>query len=602
MNKEPSGRYDSAGALAADLERWLRGEPIRTRPASAAEKFRRWCGRKPALAGLGAGVVGLLLVVVIGSPLAAWRMDHLRARAEAEALEARRNLYVADMTLAEQACAVGDFGRAIELLEHHRPEANLPGAITRAQPDLRGWEWRYLWQLTRSDELATLGRHGSLVRALVFSPNGQTLASGGVNNIVRLWDVNMRRETASATLPAWISGLSYSPDGKWLVAASGRTQLTIWEAGSLREITTLRAINLSLTSTFSGDGTLLIAAAGGELKCWEAGSWKERPAILWEGSATNLPLVERVTLAPDNRMLAFNSEDGRIYLWDMERRQVVAVWPGHKPLQGFATMQALVYSPDGRMLVSAGADNQIIVWDPATRQQRRVLVLPKIGGREFWPHALAFSPDGKLLASAGANQRLALWDTTNWQLANVLKGHQDGVWSVAFSPDGRTLASGSKDETIRLWNPDAKPPDSPFHEFPDGTVTGMTSTDGRSELTLQKDSTAILRESASLREIARWPTARLNGVSARALSGGAKHVAFGYADGLISLSDAHNGRNLASWQAHEAKVHRLGFSLDATLLASVGEDGKLSLWDVATQRERWSAKLTSAITSPHTPV
>lgn len=161
------------------------------------------------------------------------------------------------------------------------------------------------------------------------------------------------------------------------------------------------------------------------------------------------------------------------------------------------------------------------------------------------------------------------------------------------------LASGSKDETIRLWNPDAKPPDSPFHEFPDGTVTGMTSTDGRSELTLQKDSTAILRESASLREIARWPTARLNGVSARALSGGAKHVAFGYADGLISLSDAHNGRNLASWQAHEAKVHRLGFSLDATLLASVGEDGKLSLWDVATQRERWSAKLTSAITSPY---
>jgi len=64
LEKEPSKRYASAQALAEDLERFLRNEPIRSRRSSQLERVRRWCKRKPLVASL---VAALVLVVAIGS-------------------------------------------------------------------------------------------------------------------------------------------------------------------------------------------------------------------------------------------------------------------------------------------------------------------------------------------------------------------------------------------------------------------------------------------------------------------------------------------------------------------------------------------------------
>jgi hypothetical protein len=68
LAKSPAGRYATARDFAADLQRWLRHEPILARPRSGAERFAAWCRRNPAVASLtfllvaGAEVSGVVLV------------------------------------------------------------------------------------------------------------------------------------------------------------------------------------------------------------------------------------------------------------------------------------------------------------------------------------------------------------------------------------------------------------------------------------------------------------------------------------------------------------------------------------------------------------
>src|SRR5262249_50852798 len=64
LEKEPSRRYDSAMALAEELERWQHGEPIRARPVGPVVKGWRWARRNPLVAGL-VGLVGVLLIAGI---------------------------------------------------------------------------------------------------------------------------------------------------------------------------------------------------------------------------------------------------------------------------------------------------------------------------------------------------------------------------------------------------------------------------------------------------------------------------------------------------------------------------------------------------------
>jgi hypothetical protein len=70
MAKEPSRRYAGAAELADDLRRWLRGEPVKARPAGAAERLWRWCRRNPVAA-------GLLLAVSLGAAIAIGQFSRL---------------------------------------------------------------------------------------------------------------------------------------------------------------------------------------------------------------------------------------------------------------------------------------------------------------------------------------------------------------------------------------------------------------------------------------------------------------------------------------------------------------------------------------------
>jgi eukaryotic-like serine/threonine-protein kinase len=92
---DPAHRYRTAADLAADLERFLDDRPILARRATLAERFWRWSRRNPEIAGLGAAVAALLVIVAVVSTVGHIRANRLLTRVEAERTRAQANLQLA---------------------------------------------------------------------------------------------------------------------------------------------------------------------------------------------------------------------------------------------------------------------------------------------------------------------------------------------------------------------------------------------------------------------------------------------------------------------------------------------------------------------------
>ena len=267
LEKDPARRYSSADALADDLDRWQKGEPILARPAGMWERARKWVQRNPTAAGLVAVTALFLLAAVGGSvtvvysrtlegknrELAAAKndadgqraaADRLRERAESAEAESWRRLYFARMAQANTAYRAGNAERVIELLTPYREP-------TPGKPDPRGFEWHYLWRAARGD-VFTVRAHPGGILAVAYSQDGNTIATGGADGTVRLWGAT----TGAAGVvfdagegAARVTGVGFVPGTTWLaagVAKSAGGEVRVWDlqtGATVREFSLAGGVN-----------------------------------------------------------------------------------------------------------------------------------------------------------------------------------------------------------------------------------------------------------------------------------------------------------------------------------------------------------------------
>jgi hypothetical protein len=89
MEKEPHNRYQNAGELADELERFLTHRPIAARPIGRMERSWRWCKRHPLVASLTAGIIAVVAIGFAGVTwqwLATKRAEQGRTVAQVESL------------------------------------------------------------------------------------------------------------------------------------------------------------------------------------------------------------------------------------------------------------------------------------------------------------------------------------------------------------------------------------------------------------------------------------------------------------------------------------------------------------------------------------
>jgi WD40 repeat protein len=583
LAKEPGQRYQSAGDLAEDLQRWLEGRPIQARPIGVVGRTWRWCQRKPGLAAAVSAAAFFLVVGTLASSLLAIQALAEARRADREAAGARgneelareekwwseRRYYASEMKLACLDREAGRTGMVQKRLRQFEPQS--AGAS-----DLRGFEWHYLQRLCQL-ELRILQGHTDSVWWVAFSPDGKHLASGSSDRTVKLWDTATGKETLTLRgHTGAIACVAFSPDSKQLASACEDQTVKLWDTTIGKAIFTLRGhTGPVLGVAFSPDGKHLASASRDHtVKLWDAATGKEIRTL--EGHTYD---VHRVAFSPDSRRLASTGDDKTVRVWDTASGKELLKFQGHTD-HPFG----VAFSPDGRGIASGGREGAVRVWDAATG--RETLALKGHMGEVY---GVAFSPDGRRLASAGQDATVRVWDAATGQETLILREHTHRVISVAFSRDGRRLASASWDGTVRVWDAALRQKTLTLEGHAKRVFGVAISPDGRRLASASMDGTVRLWD-ATTAEAIRSLNGHKGQVYDVAFSPDGHWIASAGKDRTVRLWDAATGKGIRTLEGHTDGVVGVAFSPDGRRLASTGQDGMVRVWDAATGQQTLTLK------------
>src|SRR5262245_39466800 len=207
-------------------------------------------------------------------------------------------------------------------------------------------------------------RVGGYVYGLAFSPDDKTLASGSIDDVVRLWGSDTGKEIRRlGGHDPWVTSVAWSPDGKTLASAGADEVIRLREAATGKLVRTFVGHQGVVSClAFAPDGKTLASGSGvisggdATMRLWEVGSGKE----LFQGRHKGQ--VRSVAFTPDSKGVASAGEDGLVRLWEVATG---------KPLRQFGKggrangLTRVAVSADGRLLAAGGDrfEPLVLVWD-----------------------------------------------------------------------------------------------------------------------------------------------------------------------------------------------------------------------------------------------
>jgi WD40 repeat protein len=575
LDKDPAKRYSSAEALAEDLERHLRGEPILARPAGRAERLLKWARRRPAAAALVAVSAAAAVALVATLAVSTYVVSEKQAatdRANHDLVEANQQVVTEKEQTqtaleARTAALAGErraayFTRVALAYDQWRQDnAARAGQLLEACPEpLRGWEWAYLRRLNRAERVA-LAAHPRGFGVLAFSPDSRRLLTAGGDGLVRIWDAwtgELLRTFAEHG--GAVRAAVFSPDGKRVVSCS-RSEVLAWDAATGKMLAPLGSGQGGAGLAFRPDGKCL-AIVGGDKQARAYDVVTNRLLFTVPAGA--------VAFSRDGKLLA--TAGGGVVLRD------AATGKEFHKLDGAADASSLRFSGDGTRLVAFGGKTPaVVVWDVSAR---RVLFKQNVP-------AAVLSPDGQRLAGGG-DRTVRFWDVNTGVELPPLHGLDHWVVGLAYSPDGRSFATATGDV---LYSAPELDDDSLGARFVQLFV----------QLGLPQVATVEVRV---------WDAPAVQEGRPLAVGKGPGALAFRKdgllavgRDGAIELWDLAGRRRLRKLTGHAGAVTCLAFTPDGGRLVSGGADKTTRVWDVATGRElrrgpEHAAGLTALVVLP----
>jgi WD40 repeat protein len=491
-----------------------------------------------------------------------------------------------------------------------------------------------LWEVETGRDLRRLEAPADGVVGLLLSPDGKTLAARGGSGSFVLWATDTGKEISRIKPPPRqggngivlilggggdeedAPGMAFSPDSKVLAAAATdrdkevvTNSVKFHDVASGKEVRKIKAPEGVAVSglAFAADGKILAFGGGNLVHLCEADTGKEIRQLKAPGG------IRGLVFAPDGKTLAVQGRNRRVRLWETATgKELYQRGDAEQPaesdgvffISGFAgpETRALAFSPDGKQFASA-AGSTVRLWETATGKE-----LPLLEGHRKAPLAIALSGDGKTVVSWGTDRVLRRWESATGKSLGEFPAPQ-GTTLAVLSPDGQTAALANADNTIRFLETSTGKERFRIKGLPNGAATLGFSPDGKVLAVRGGESTIRLYDAANgseLRQIVLRPgnNPPPNGViiiggRGRRSGGSGPGLVFspdgkllvapgpnnGNARATLVIIDVSTGKELRKIASTQA-VRSFAFSPDGRSLATENADRTVTLWEVASAKER----------------
>jgi WD40 repeat protein len=402
-----------------------------------------------------------------------------------------------------------------------------------------------------------LYEHTHWVMSVCFSNDGNAVASGGKDNIVKLYNI------LDDTVKKFIGHIDHvlcvkiTPDGKKIISGSKDKTIKIWNVDTENSINTL----------YGHDD-----------------------------------LVMSLDYFHDKNIIVSGSDDKTIKLWDIHNGKVMMNIEGHQ-----SGVWSVRFSPDGEKILSCSADKTVKLWDVPTGKE-----LLKLEGHKSWVTSVDFCADGTKAISGSLDKTIKIWNLKNGSEIHTFTGHTDCVTSVCWDKKTSLAISGSQDKTIKLWDVgdnkcvytysghkaairsvNFSPVENFFISGSDDTklmiwsIKNEIKNNNNIERIYKKRNDNQIKATAKIEK--KFYTPKIfnghNGwVMSISFSPDGLTAISGGRDGTLILWDVHTGRIINSFCGHLGGIRSVSYCQDGQSVVSGSEDGTIKIWSLKSKK------------------
>ncbi|OTA80302.1 hypothetical protein M434DRAFT_228741 [Hypoxylon sp. CO27-5] len=246
------------------------------------------------------------------------------------------------------------------------------------------------------------------IQSLCFSSDDKCLITGGLDGLIRIWDIEKRTIRHTFTVHEQsIFNLDISSDGSIIASGCADDTIRIWNIES-------------------GENTLRLRV----------------------GSR-----VTSVSISLDANYVAAASVDEIVRVWDIKKENLICSLGDHR-----GDFHPVALSPSGRQLLT-GSDRTMRIWEPPNSGGIDGLGRPgspqcinMFKTHEGSVRVVGFTNDNKCVISTDNDGRVQFWNRHTGSNLFTLKEHANSFLSVAHSPQDGYFATTSSDKSLRIWS------------------------------------------------------------------------------------------------------------------------------------------------------